>query len=142
LHRFCLYLSGDAALADDLVSETFLRAWTVRDRLEMPTVRAYLFTIARNLYHKLGARAKPVALPKGLVDGKPTPAVTSSARNELDGVLARLQTLSEIDRAVLLMQALDALPYEAIARAVGLSVGAVKVKIHRARLKLAAAREE
>ena len=33
LRRFALYLSGNAALADDLVSEAFVRAWTVRDRI-------------------------------------------------------------------------------------------------------------
>lgn len=32
LRRFALYLSGNAALADDLVAEAFFRAWTVRKR--------------------------------------------------------------------------------------------------------------
>ena len=129
-------------MAEDLVSETFLLAWTVRDRLEMPTVKAYLFTIARHVYLKQGRKPKPVAIPAEIADRSPGPASTWSSRSELQRVLARLQTLPELDRAVLLMRALDDLPHEAIARAVGLSVGAVKVKIHRARLKLAAEREE
>jgi DNA-directed RNA polymerase specialized sigma24 family protein len=32
VRRFALYLSGDATLADDLVSEVFVRVWTARDR--------------------------------------------------------------------------------------------------------------
>jgi RNA polymerase sigma-70 factor (ECF subfamily) len=44
-----------------------------------------------------------------------------------------LQQLSEVDRAVLLMRAEDDMSYEEIAAAVGISAGAAKVKIHRAR---------
>lgn len=142
LHRFCLYLSGNAALAEDIVSETFLRAWTVRDGIIMSTVRSYLFTIARNVYLQLARKPKSAPLQATLADDKPGPAATAAARSELDRVIASLQTLPEIDRAVLLMRALDDMPHEAIARAVGLSVVAVKVKIHRARHKLAGAREE
>jgi RNA polymerase sigma-70 factor (ECF subfamily) len=55
-------------------------------------------------------------------------------------VLAAMQQLPEIDRAALLMRGEDDMPYEEIARALGISAGAARVKIHRARLKLAQAR--
>ena len=55
-------------------------------------------------------------------------------------MLAKLQELPEVDRAALLMRAEDQLPYEEIARALGLTLSATKVKIHRARLRLAEAR--
>ncbi len=55
-------------------------------------------------------------------------------------MLAGLQELPEIDRAALLMRAEDQLPYEEIARALDLTLSATKVKIHRARLRLAEAR--
>jgi len=45
-----LFLCGNAALADDLTSDTFVRAWTSRGKIRETTVKAYLFTIARNLY--------------------------------------------------------------------------------------------
>ncbi|MEZ4653844.1 MAG: sigma-70 family RNA polymerase sigma factor [Candidatus Eisenbacteria bacterium] len=47
--RFALYLSGDRMHAEDIVSDTFVRVGA-RDRLELPTVRAYLFAIARNVF--------------------------------------------------------------------------------------------
>jgi RNA polymerase sigma factor (sigma-70 family) len=50
VYRFSLYLSGDLALSEDLTSETFLRVWTVRERVRLATVKAFLFTIARNLF--------------------------------------------------------------------------------------------
>ena len=43
--------------------------------------------------------------------------------------------LPEMDRAVLLMRALDEMPYEEIAETPGIPVVAAGVKVHRARLK-------
>jgi RNA polymerase sigma-70 factor (ECF subfamily) len=51
-------------------------------------------------------------------------------------VLSWMQRLPEIDRAALVMRAQGELSYEAIAAALGLSVPAARVKVHRARLKL------
>lgn len=50
------------------------------------------------------------------------------------GALARLP---EVDRAAVLMRADEGLAYEEIAAALGISVASAKVKVHRARLKLA-----
>ena len=48
--RFALFLSGDPALAEDIASETFIRAWAARERVDLATVKGYLFAIARNLF--------------------------------------------------------------------------------------------
>src|SRR5215831_11611476 len=50
VYRFALFLSGHPSKADDLTAETFVRAWTARDRIRQTTVRSYLLTITRNLY--------------------------------------------------------------------------------------------
>ena len=47
-----------------------------------------------------------------------------------------LQRLPEADRTALLMHVQDGLSYAAIASALGLSTAAVKVRVHRARIKL------
>ena len=52
-------------------------------------------------------------------------------------MLAALARLPEIDRAAVLMRADEGVPYEEIAAALGISTVAAKVKVHRARLKLA-----
>jgi RNA polymerase sigma-70 factor (ECF subfamily) len=44
--------------------------------------------------------------------------------------------LPEKDRAALLLRAMEGMPYEQIARTLGISVSAAKVKVHRARLAL------
>ena len=66
--------------------------------------------------------------------------LVAGAKAELQVVLEALQTLPEIDRAALLMRAEDGMPYEEIASALGVSPVAARVKVHRARLKLAKAR--
>lgn len=141
LRRFALYLSGDEALADDLVSEAFVRVWTARERVEWPTVRGYLFTIVRHLFlrHRQ-SEWRRASLDNDTIDDRPGPEDRAQSHSELQIVLAALDQLPEIDRAAVLMRADDGLSYEEIAAALGISVAAAKVKVHRARLKLAAAR--
>lgn len=142
VYRFALYLSGNKALAEDIASETFVRVWTVRDAIRTESVKAYLFTIARNLYADGRRReARHVAIPDVLLDPSPGPEVETSDRQALEAVLLALQQMPEVDRAALLMRAQDNLPYEEIARSLGLSVSAAKVKVHRARLRLAELRD-
>jgi RNA polymerase sigma-70 factor (ECF subfamily) len=138
VYRFALYLSGDPSLAEEIAQETFVRAWvTLPGEVYGGTVKAYLLTIARNLYRAERKRAaRQVALDGTLLDPKPGPEVVAGGRLELDGVFEALQALPEADRAALLMHAQDGLSYAVIASALGLSIAAVKVRVHRARIKL------
>lgn len=141
--RFALYLSSNRSEAEDIVSETFVRAWASPEPMEMATVKGYLFTIARNLFLQgLRKRSRETALGGGseLHDPGTSPHVQAEGKEKLTLVLAELQKLPEASRAALLMYALDEMPYEEIARVLGLSLAAVKVKIHRARLALAGVR--
>jgi len=142
VRRFALFLSGDRSLADDIVSETFIRMWNARARVDLTTVKAYLFAIARNLYlqeRRQARRMSPIEID--VSDPQPDAQQQMHSRLELRAVLDALQALPEVDRSALLMRADAGMPYEEIARTLGISVAAVKVKVHRARLKLAAARE-
>jgi RNA polymerase sigma-70 factor, ECF subfamily len=138
VYRFALYLSNERGEAEDITSETFVRAWTSPEPIEMATVKGYLFTIARNLFLQgLRKKSRNVALDEDLRDPQASPYAQAEQKAELQAVLAGLQKLPEIDRAALLMRAFDEMPYEEIARALGISLASVKVKIHRARLALA-----
>jgi|SRR5271157_818372 len=138
VYHFALYLSGERGEAEDITSETFVRVWASSEPIRAATVRGYLFTIARNLFLQgLRKKSRHVALDDDLRDPQASPYVQAEHKAKLQAVLAELQKLPEIDRAALLMRAFDEMPYEEIARAVGISLAAVKVKIHRARLALA-----
>ena len=68
------------------------------------------------------------------------PQAQIEQKEEFQAVMEGLQRLPELDRAALLMRAFDGMPYEEIARALGITLASVKVKIHRARLALAGLR--
>jgi len=139
VYRFAYWLAGNAMEADDITSETFVRAWAHRGRIRTATVKAYLFTIARNYYLEGQHSAKRlVELDDNHADRRPLPDKVVADRLALDEVRGLLQELSEEDRAVFLLRVQHELPYAEIARITELSLSAVKVKVHRARLKLAA----
>lgn len=138
VHRFVLFLSGDPALADDLLSETFIRLWHARDRVDLTTVKGYLLTIAHNLFLADRRRARRMtSLDARAVDTRPGPERRAHAHLELAAVLEALQTLPEIDRAAVLLRAEEGMSYDEVAAALGISPVAARVKVHRARLKLA-----
>jgi RNA polymerase sigma-70 factor, ECF subfamily len=139
--RFALYLSGDRAQAEDITSETFVRVWTSAEPVRMATVKGYLFAIARNLFlHGLRRKSRQVPLDRELPDTQANPYVQAEQKEEVRALMAGLQELPEVDRAALLMRAVDGMPYEEISRALGISLASAKVKIHRARLVLAGIR--
>jgi RNA polymerase sigma factor, sigma-70 family len=137
VYRFSFWLTGDADEAKDVTSETFVRVWTSTTEIRVESVKAYLFTIARNLFLQNRRRTKRLtSLDVEMRDPAMQPDRAAEVRSELDEALKALQTLPEIDRAVLIMRVQDELSYEDIARSVGLSVTAVKVKVFRARAKI------
>jgi RNA polymerase sigma-70 factor (ECF subfamily) len=138
VYRFALSLSGNRAVAEDVTSETFVRVWSARERLDLTTVIGYLVTIARRLYlEQLDRARRQGTMEDEPADGAPGPLAQAESRSELEAVLADLQTLAEPDRAALLMRAEDQMAYEEIAAALGISPGTAKVKVHRARRRLA-----
>lgn len=137
VYRFSLYLCGDTMLAEDITAETFVRVWVTPGEIRVGTVKAYLFMIARNLYRtELKRATRYVELQDSVPDGEPGPESALSLQWELRAVLKALQKLPEIDRAVLLMHVQDGMPYAEIGAVLGLTVAAVKVKVHRSRVQL------
>lgn len=140
--RFALYLSGDRHEAEDITSETFVRAWSATVPIRTATARGYLFTIARHLFLQgLPRRSRHSELDEQMRDPRAGADVQAEVSSELKAALARLQRLPEGDRAALVMRAMDEMPYEEIARVLGISLAAVKTRIHRARVALASIRE-
>lgn len=141
--RYALFLSGDRTTAEDIVSETFVRVWGARERVDLSTVRAYLFAIARNVFLQgLRRRRREAPLEDAHADPAPPPDATHEVTDELSRALAALAELPEVDRTALLLRADETLSYEDIASILGLTPVAARVRVHRARARLAHARKE
>lgn len=105
----------------------------------METVKAYLFAIARNLHRKQWRRQSRLEVLDESMPGQTVqPDQAAANQDEFRRTLEAVHVLPEIDRTVLLLRAEQELSYEDIAAVTGLSVAAAKVRVFRARAKLAA----
>jgi RNA polymerase sigma-70 factor (ECF subfamily) len=133
------------AIADELASETFLRAFAARAKYDQGQLdaRPWLYGIATNLLRghrraearrwRAYARAAEPSGTHGGLDGLEQ-RVDAAAR--APGVAAALASLKRVDRDALLLLALADLDYEAIAIATGVPVGTVRSRLNRARRQL------
>src|SRR5580700_579463 len=129
VYRFAHWLTGNPHDARDITSETFVRAWTAPEEPRMETVKAYLFTIARNLHRRQWRRQSRLeALDEAMPDRAAQPDEAAVNQDEFRRALEAVQALPEIDRTVLLLRAEEELPYEEIAAATGLSAAAVRIR--------------
>ena len=137
--RFAMWLTRDRSEAEDVASETFVRAWARRDRLRTETLKAYLLTIARSIFLKHRKNTNNhQELSEDLTDGAPDPQRQATARMDLDRVTNALARLPETDRLALVLRTEQTLPYAEIGRVLEISEGAARVKVHRARRRLLA----
>jgi RNA polymerase sigma factor (sigma-70 family) len=74
VYHFAYWLSGNRSEAEDITSETFVQAWVKRNNIRTETLRAYLFTIARNVFLQQQRRRKHlVNLEEDYSDPAPGP---------------------------------------------------------------------
>ena len=140
VYRFAYWLTGDAADAEDITSETFIRAWANFQPARTETLKAYLFTIARNFYlQQLRKQKRYGKLTEMHPDPRPGPEQVAEHNDELQLMKRILKTLPESDRTAFVLRVQNDLSYAEIARILALSEVAVKVKVHRARKKMLAA---
>src|SRR3954468_16928052 len=136
LRRYAWALLRDGDAADDLVQDCLERAlarWRLRRR--DGNLRAWLFTIQRNLFLsglRRGRRRGPDVDINALAA---VPSAEASQDSELmrRDVLAELDALSEEQRSVLLLVAVEDFSYAETARILGVPLGTVMSRLSRAR---------
>jgi RNA polymerase sigma-70 factor (ECF subfamily) len=134
VYRFAVWLSGNAADAEDIAAETFARAWMNFASIRTETLKAYLFTIARNIFLESKRKHREHdELLETHPDLKPSLEKGIEIRSEIDQIWNALSNLPEIDRSAFVMRVQHDLPYDEIARVLSLSETAAKVKVHRVR---------
>jgi RNA polymerase sigma-70 factor (ECF subfamily) len=140
VYRLALFLTGSPEHAEDLAADTFVRAWTARDRIRYATVRAYLLTITRNLYRDELRAARPfVEIDNALTDEGLAADLRFEQSAALREVRRGLALVAPGDRRALLLRVGREMSYADIAQRLGISLDAVKSRIARAREALRAA---
>ena len=124
--------------ADDLVQETFARAWTKWHHFTPGTnFTAWLFTILRNqLYSDLRKRKREVEDAEGVQAGKLAAPAGQEDASTLKVVWERIGNLPEVQRQALLLVGAEGRTYEEAASLLGCQVGTVKSRVSRARALL------
>ena len=132
-----------AQTAEDLVAETFVRAFAARSTYDRswPDARPWLFGIATNVLR--GRLQQDHRQPIALAEPEADEIAASEGRLDATTAMAEradaLLALPAEQREVLLLVAVGELTYEETARALGIAVGTVRSRLSRARAQLLAA---
>ncbi len=137
VYRHIYYMVGNAAEAEDLTAQAFLRAWEAIERYQVrgaPFV-SWLLRIAHNLgVSYLRSKRESSELHDGIVEHKsdrdPESAYERTAEEEL--VREAILTLREEQRQVIILRFIEDLDYREVAEIIGKSVAAIRVIQHRA----------
>ena len=144
IHRY-LARRADRQVADDLVAETFLAAFAKRDRYDLShaDARPWLYGIATNLVgqHRRD-QARQYRISQAAAAGLRFPVTPTGSlpmsppRRRARCWMRRWPRLRAGDRDVLLLIAYEQLTYQEVSRALGIPVGTVQSRLHRARIKV------
>ena len=126
VYTLCLNLCGNRDEAQDLLQETFVRAWRGLPRFAGRCMfSTWLYRIAVNLSRDAARRRRRV------LDAMP--AASAAPDSAIDEVRAALAGLQHSHRAVLVLRYFQSLSHKEIAECLHWSLSRVKVTLHRAK---------
>jgi RNA polymerase sigma-70 factor (ECF subfamily) len=145
LLRVATSITSDPVDAEDLVQETLIRAYRAIDRFDGRHPRAWLFTIMRNAQRNRVRRRRPQLMRDPDLEMERHPPATDVA-DEPEGLVvdpvfdatveAALDDLPAKFRSVVELVDLQALSYQEAADALGIPIGTVMSRLHRARKRI------
>jgi RNA polymerase sigma-70 factor (ECF subfamily) len=144
------FLARSAAAADDIVQESFLRAYRSFGTYRGGDAKAWLLAIVRNCFFnwsRANARwRRPEGAPDSsgdsdfVIDREPadpeTPEISLLREYEVEAVRDAIEELPEPFREALVLRELEDLAYRDIARITGVPIGTVMSRLARARRQL------
>lgn len=140
LYRYCQFNLRDAVLAQDIVQETFLRAWKGIGKFSFSdggTMQAFLYRIARNLIIDHSRRKKTEKLEDHEYIEAESQFEDDIDRNTDRGKLKQaLVKLPEKDRQIVILRYFEEMSFQEISKVIKVREGALRVRIHRILEKL------
>lgn len=147
MYNYALYLTGDREEANDLLQETFLKAFRFIEKFESGTnAKAWLYRIMRNTYINEYRRVKRTPdlveydeqisayqmLPR---EDEQRFIGSQKAFEDIfdDDIATAIAELPEKFKSVIVLRDVQELPYEEVAEALEIPIGTVRSRLHRAR---------
>ncbi len=139
LKAFAVSLCGDMTRADDLVQETFLKAWVHRDSFDEGTnLRAWLFTILRNTYFsEMRRRRREVEDVDGLKAEQMRAPDDPEWHVRMKDLAWAWHSLPFDQQEALMLVGVEGISYEDAGVMLGCAAGTIKSRVNRGRQKLA-----
>jgi RNA polymerase sigma-70 factor (ECF subfamily) len=138
-----MYLTGNRDESNDLLQETFLKAFRFFDKFERGTnAKAWLYRIMRNTFINEYRRVKRtpdlVEYDEQISAYQMMPRATErpdQIEGEIfeDEIAVAIASLPEKFKSVIILRDVQDLPYEEIADALEIPIGTVRSRLHRAR---------
>ena len=138
LLAYCRRRLRSESRGEDAVQQTFLAAWTaLRNGTEVRDLRPWLYRIAHNqAASMLRQPGRDDAMLDETMRGADAPEDELESRLLMRATLAATAALPDLQREAILRTALAGESYEQVAAALGVTDGAVRGLVHRARVSL------
>lgn len=134
LYGYCLILTNHSEFADDVLHDTYIKAFRSLKNLKNPSkCNAWLRVIAKNIFldsHKKSYKKNEI----GIFDDTTSITDTSEAYLKHD-IITTLESLSPDDRELIYLIDMEGMGYKSASEVIGISEEALKSRIFRARKK-------
>lgn len=138
IYRFLLSLSRDHHTAEDLVQDTFLRAYLHVENNENASIKSWLFTVAHHAFIDYYRKQKRVEVKKQsffsrLFDKRNTPEETIVIQEDIQEIINLLDGIPEKQKYAVLLHDFHELSYSEAATVMNISLANFKVVLYRGR---------
>jgi len=147
LYSYAYYLSGDREQANDILQDTYLKAFRFYDKFERGTnAKAWLYRIMKNTYineyrrtHRLpdiveyDEHISSYQMSRGGNPASGDLRAMLETQTFDDDIAGAIAALPDKFKSVVVLRDIEELPYEEIAEALEIPIGTVRSRLHRAR---------
>ena len=140
VRNYIYYKSGDLDISEDVLQTAFFKLWENCKKVNPETAKAYLYTVAKNLFTNYAIREKKkVNLFKKIQPSyasHETPQFIIEYEEYKHRLEEAINQLPERQKEVFLLNRIDQMTYREIAESLGISIKAVEKRMHKAIYKL------
>jgi RNA polymerase sigma-70 factor (ECF subfamily) len=138
IFRFCLLRLHDAALAEDITEETFVRIWKlISEEKPIENERSFVYLIARGLivdYYRSAKNKKDVSIEEHNFDFSYDESIVDSVdlQQQIEEVFTKLKKIKKEYQEVILLHYVEDLKIVEVAKILGKTENSTRVLLHRA----------